>query len=299
MNKNIKKIPIVLASDNNYAMNMCVTMASVLCNQNRDELIHFYILDAGIANENKIKINKLKEINNCIIEFISADGEIFKEYPIENRKHLSRVSYYRLLIPQIINENKLIYLDCDTIVRVSLAEFYNTCMDEYWFAGSDDINSQKHTLRLGLNKYINSGVLLINCEKIRNDNKIPGMFDFITKNMEKFECHDQDIINMYFNDRILVMSKLYNVQISDYINCDEFIKLINDAKIYHYITRSKPWSLFNSVPAKKEFYKYIKKTPYKNFIFKRKFLQLINFAKGLNFYRKKLIVIKLRKKQVK
>ena len=40
--------------------------------------------------------------------------------------YISLATYYRLLIPELIpNEDRILYLDCDIIVRKSLSDLYN------------------------------------------------------------------------------------------------------------------------------------------------------------------------------
>ena len=51
-------IPIFLASDENYAKYMAVTMTSIFTNT--EEFIEFYILDGGITDETKKKFEELK-----------------------------------------------------------------------------------------------------------------------------------------------------------------------------------------------------------------------------------------------
>ena len=50
----MNKIPVFLASDDNYSPFCATTMASIL--MHTKEFIEFYILDCGISQKNKIKI---------------------------------------------------------------------------------------------------------------------------------------------------------------------------------------------------------------------------------------------------
>ena len=52
----MKKISIFLASNNNYAPYLCVTMYSILCNTK--SFIDFYILEDNIDEKYKSKIEK-------------------------------------------------------------------------------------------------------------------------------------------------------------------------------------------------------------------------------------------------
>jgi lipopolysaccharide biosynthesis glycosyltransferase len=68
-----------MASDNNYVKPMATVMASVLCNS--DSVVCFHIFDGGISEENKAKLEELKKIKDCTINFITVDKEIFAKFP--------------------------------------------------------------------------------------------------------------------------------------------------------------------------------------------------------------------------
>ena len=55
------RINVCLACDDNYSKYAGVVIASVLANSAQDDDLHFYILDGGIKEENKTKINKMKK----------------------------------------------------------------------------------------------------------------------------------------------------------------------------------------------------------------------------------------------
>ena len=65
-------IPIFLASNDKYAPFVATTIASVC--YNTKSFCEFYILDSGISNLNKKRIELLKEkFNNFSIEYLKVD----------------------------------------------------------------------------------------------------------------------------------------------------------------------------------------------------------------------------------
>jgi lipopolysaccharide biosynthesis glycosyltransferase len=93
--------------------------------------------------------------------------------------------------------------------------------------------------------YINSGVLLINLEALRNDNSFGKMLDIYKSNKEKFLWVDQCLINMYaFADKIVLDAK-YNCMVrADAVDSIEWVKLKNSGLIYHFIGAVKPWHMY-------------------------------------------------------
>ena len=57
-----EKINVIFASDNNYVPFLLISIASLLENEHNFKSVNLYILDDGISNENKGRINKL--VNN-------------------------------------------------------------------------------------------------------------------------------------------------------------------------------------------------------------------------------------------
>ena len=120
----MNKISICLSSDNSYVQHLGATISSVLKSKLDDEYIKFYIIDGGISDENKEKLAVLKN-DGCEIIYLKPNKERFRNCSTENHKYLTIASYYRILIPELIQEERVLYLDCDTIVRKSLKEFFN------------------------------------------------------------------------------------------------------------------------------------------------------------------------------
>jgi lipopolysaccharide biosynthesis glycosyltransferase len=96
-------------------------------------------------------------------------GNIFK-----NRKNCmySEAAYYRLMLPFIVDEERILHLDGDTLTFSDLNELYNVDFNDnyilgfydYWSWGIDYLGIKSKI-------YINSGVILLNLKKIREENK--------------------------------------------------------------------------------------------------------------------------------
>ena len=92
-----------------------------------------------------------------------------------NRKNsrYSEAAYYRLVTPVFINADRLIHLDGDTLTFSDLNEMYNLDFNDNYILGIYDILADGVDY-LGLRSeiYINSGTILLNLKKLRDDNKI-------------------------------------------------------------------------------------------------------------------------------
>lgn len=132
---------IVLATDNNYVQHCAITISSILRN-NSDVTI--YVLTEDLFENNKKILCDEVDAYNGKIEFVMVNKDIIDSLPMPSHvylAHISRATYYRLLLPSIIpiDVDKVIYLDCDLIVNHSLDELWNIDLDRYAIAACKQI----------------------------------------------------------------------------------------------------------------------------------------------------------------
>ena len=170
-------IHVVMIADNNYAMLTAVALTSLKANKAKTSQYQIHILANGIKQENQDKLNALSstDFEVSIIE-VERDNQDFKK---ENL-HVSTAAILKFEIPQFLPElEKVIYLDGDVIVQRDLKPLFEMNIDERYAAVVKDIvpllvHKQPITKKLGISHkyYFNSGVMLLNLKKIRQDNLI-------------------------------------------------------------------------------------------------------------------------------
>ena len=242
----MSSIPIFLASDDGCAPFVATTMASILCNTK--SYVDFYVLVEKISVSNKRLIRALGDkFMNFSVEFIEVDAKnIFNGFFVKEHHHVTLIGYSRFLIPKLKpNINKAIYLDVDTIVLRDIVEFYNENLNGYiigaiWEESLDE--SVNNILRKNImqfsqsHKYFNSGVLLIDCQKWRENNIEEKLFS-MDKMYPQRSTHDQDILNKCFDNNYQQLDKKYN-----YLNQDCFsLKANSDIVVRHFNGKIKPW----------------------------------------------------------
>ena len=257
----MSRINVCISCDNNYAEYAAVVIASILINATEEDFLNFYILDGGIIDENKEKFNELKSIKDCKINFVEINKDDFSEYKkIKTHSYLSIAAYYRLkaasLLPKV---DKIIYFDCDIIVNSSLKDLYETDLQENIIAGALDIRV-KHKNKWKKSNYINSGVVLFDLNKIRQQNIENQFITYTKENIDKIDTGDQDIINFVLKDKIKIISDLWNVQVSGFASRTSYT---NKPKIIHYIGSDKPWVYASNTFFKDLYFKYLQYTPWK------------------------------------
>jgi lipopolysaccharide biosynthesis glycosyltransferase len=265
---------IFFAADNNFAQHLCVAMTSVVINKLSCDTISFYILDGGISDENKQKINKLSG-SLISVEYIKIHNEFFKEAPRSDYcQHVTKETYYRYLIavlkPQLA---KVFYLDCDIIVCNSLDILWNTDLRDNYVAAVEELHERTEPFTF------NAGVLLINNKKWAKDNIAERLFEntkYLVQ-INKIELLDQDVLNYTFKNSILWVDPMYNCQQnvffdgyydgagSNVYTYEQMRQMERSPIIVHYNGSAKPWTRNgrqNHHGHRSLYFQYLQKSPF-------------------------------------
>jgi len=98
-----KDIHIVLSSSKEFLPYCCTTMISILENLSEDSFAHFYIISFDIDEKSKKKVEKIKKIRDCSIEYPKFDESKLDLFDgIKLPPHVNKMTYTRVLIPDIL-----------------------------------------------------------------------------------------------------------------------------------------------------------------------------------------------------
>ena len=204
-------IPIAMCLNNGYFYPTIVAMTSILENANLNTKYDFYILySPDLSNENKkYFLNLEKKYYRCSINLIKIINFKFKN-ALLTRHITTLAAYYRLALSDLIpNEEKIIYLDSDTLTFTDLKEMYDIDMNGFYYKGFLDISLDFFIPYI--ENYICSGILLINLKKLRDDDVVNKMFEYMLKNNKNLYFHDQTIINGVCNKNIGILPPKFGV----------------------------------------------------------------------------------------
>lgn len=255
----VNKIPIAMATDNNYVYPTIVAMVSMLENKKESTYLDFHIMISGqVSEENRNRLTKLKRIyKGCSVQLINLRDKFSTAYA--GTGNFQGAAYYRLLLPSILSGyDKVLYLDGDIIVRKDLWEMYSMDLQDNYIAAIKDMGQwmwagQDYAYRLGIKdirQYINSGILVMNLRKMRKDNMEKKFSDFIPElESRRLMYPDQDVLNAICYDKIKFISPEYNaMQHLAFINdaqgiydSQEWERARTDPAIIHYAGGDKPW----------------------------------------------------------
>jgi len=267
------RINIALCADEKFAMPCGVCITSIF-EWNSNHNVHVYILTDGFSSKSTKTIDALQNRYHQEITIINVDKGIFSELKVSEQFPLS--IYYRYLIPNLISESKVLYLDSDIIVKGDLSELFSTNIIGVAFAAVEDQRSDDVTIanRLGINgPYFNSGVMLINSDYWRTAGMLMELIGFIKENPHKCVFPDQDALNVIAENKFILLSPKFNVQSEHYYPIEnQFLRkekwsciqaALRDPIIIHY-TAEKPWYTHCHHPMTNEFLSIYRKSLWKN-----------------------------------
>lgn len=274
------KISVLYSSDNNYAKYCGVSLISLLENNKEIDEICVYIIDHNIDLDNKKKYMDIVKYYNRELVFIS--GEKIKD-KLNKKDEFPLAAYGRLFISNIIANDKILYLDCDTIINSSIKELWQTNLNEYLVAGVQDNPAIFNAQIIGMgikDRYINTGVMLINLYLWRKLNIEEKFREFIDAFKGTVPHHDQGIINGVCKDKIYILKPKFNLMPQFlYLNRTKIMRLYNldifytdleiqeatkNPVVIHYISKfyNRPWNKECTHPYKDMYMKYLKMSPW-------------------------------------
>ncbi|GAB7026520.1 glycosyltransferase family 8 protein [Geotalea toluenoxydans] len=268
----MRKINVLTAADKQYARHLGVMLTSLLNSSSVDTIFTITILDGGISREDIGRLTRLTEMYRAAITFVAMDRYRFERYPLSN--HIRQAAYYRISVSEILDSSvrKVLYLDCDIIINKDLTELWDTDFNGCAVAAVEEPKFDRHVdlLLPGGTLYFNSGVMLVNLDRWREERIGDKAHNFIRKHPDVLLLHDQDALNAVLCGKWLPLHPKWNLQtdmldlrsLSSYSGKAVAEAVANPAVI-HFTTSSKPWHYMNEHRYRGEYLKYLYRTEWK------------------------------------
>lgn len=284
-------IPIVFSANAKYAPYIAVTITSIIKNASRDRKYRFYVLYTELP---ATTILRLEDISGENYETKCINVQEFCKDGMYSSAYFSIEMYYRIMIPEIFKQyDKVLYLDCDIVVVHDIAELYDVNLGDNLIGAVRNLMHDKmkkyiiYSLGVDTEKYINSGVILFNCNQCRKEHYTDESFKLLAKRQD-FRYPDQDLINMMSIGRIYYLDPRWNFtwhyrhlqeskNLELHLNEEDMKKFYEYEKnpyLIHYTGEVKPWNNVNKYLSD-YFWKYAAESNFYNLFLNR----LINVNK--------------------
>ena len=281
----MEPINIAYITDENYVMPTCISIMSMIENAGKEVNYNIYILAAAIS---EISHGILRGLGNervtvFIVEVEKEKYSWLAEECLSEGIHVTESAMFKFDLPNILKLDKVLYLDSDTIINKEIDGLYHTDLSDVYVAAVDDMGdmiSDGHSYllsRIGLNgaHYFNSGVMLLNLQKMREDNVTENLLDYRVHKNNFFM--DQDALNGVLYGKRSCLDYKYNflsTAVEMYTmeeiyakfcrsTYEDFQSCLASQVILHLTAKRKPWR-YNIPWFTDWFMRYYMKSPYKD-----------------------------------
>lgn len=281
-------VNICCACNEKYAFPLSVCLYSLLTNGNKQRCYDIVILHSALPPAAMEPFGRLAEhFGRCSIRFVDM-MEFREQVKNAEQSYITAETNYRLaVLGELFGRyDRMLYLDCDTIVEGDISELYDTDLKGNAVGGAPgvDIRLLRFSKKgffidgrpsniegyardiLGIrepDRYFNAGVLLFDLKKCREFTSEREAVELL--NSRKWMYNDQDVLNILFADRIYSLDIRWNYTVNI-----EYGVTFHDPKIaqfmgefhreeygiIHYTGGNKPWN--DKVPLWERYRKYEK-----------------------------------------
>lgn len=218
-------IPVIFSSDNNYALYLGVCIKSLIENSSINNNYDIIIFDGGINEFIKKKITAMKKAN-ISIRFYDI-SEIIQNYDtsiFQTRLHFTIATYYRFFLPQVCSKyDKILYIDCDTLICKDIAELYKIEIGNNYLGVTRDIqiifNINNHpqektyykkTLKMKkIENYFQGSCLICNIKEMIKDKLTSKLIERL-KEVKTPKYVDQCILNSVCEGKVKFIPQNWN-----------------------------------------------------------------------------------------
>ena len=228
-----------------------VAIQSIKEHVNPDRFYDIYILHTDLKEESQILLEGMTA-DHVRVSCIDVSEKI-KGIPFYDKDHYSLAMWYRLFIPDLFyGYDKVLYLDTDIVAESDVAELFDTDLKECWLGACRSWTTElyeyaENTLNLVGETYFNSGVLLLNIPKLRENDLTAKCLKLVNPD-KKYMYPDQDILNIVCQNQVHFLPGFYNCGWY-HLNRETapwydkwYTQVYKKAKILHYSSDKKPWN---------------------------------------------------------
>ncbi len=252
---------IAFCFDEKMAQPACVAISSLLDSKGNQEHYEIYCICNREAMGIQEQLSKLVSSRDALSNLFFLEAPLLYSTGYEVRG-ITSTAYLRLMLHRLLPfVDKIIYSDVDVLFCGSLAELWKTEINNFILAavkGTSNFSNvwaecmkreYAHELEGLAGNYINSGILFMNLNRIRQINPDEKWHEMAEK---RYYYQDQDILNITGKGKIFHLPLEYNVAANltnkdlsrfakeNIYTHEDCLRAIKNPVIIHY-TGEKPW----------------------------------------------------------
>ena len=202
-----KTVHVAFITDKDYVLPTSVAIASLKKSKDAKSSYCIHVLCDGVRNSERYALMSLSGVN-FKVETINVKRKPYFEQAEQKIKHVSHTAFFKFELPNLFPRiDKMLYLDGDVLAIRDVSALYDTDIDDYYAAVVKDMRpmlkySPPILEKLGCQHkaYFNSGMMLLNLKKMRDDAMTEKLVDYRLNGVNFFT--DQDALNVCFDEKV-------------------------------------------------------------------------------------------------
>lgn len=247
-------VVVAFASDDAYLPYLYVAAQSAVFHASRANRYVVLVLYLGEEIRHAMSYLAPLEADKVQLRIVDMRAHGMRDFYVS--RHISLAAYCRLYLPSLFPEyNRVLYLDCDILVRKDLADIFFHPMPNAYIAACLDMSYDispgfsLETECYSFSQYVNSGVVLFDLAAMRRDNIQERLLECAA---EEHMMHDQSVLNIVCAGHVAVLPEKWNFCLH---NCPFNPLITKEARersasilssgeigIIHYCSPRKPWA---------------------------------------------------------
>ncbi len=239
--------------------------------------VHF-LHGSDLAPDVAIRLTEMIERLGGAIEFHEVSDEMVAGLRTRG-DFLPASHWYRIFLPRLLpGLDRVLYLDVDIIAVDSIAPLWATDLGDSYLAAVTNVFLPDHADRpaqLGLAEptdYFNSGVLLMNLELMRQEDRTQALIDYAQSHHDLLAWPEQDALNVvlghrraHLHPRWNAMNSILNFSWSiDVFGADAVAEARRNPALRHFEgpAANKPWHYLCAADMRRLYLEHRRQTPW-------------------------------------
>lgn len=275
---------IVYASNDSYARHLGVSMCSLFDRNRNCRSLSVYVLSLGLSEDSRKGLEEIaKQYGRELVIVEMGDLKERFHFPVDTGGYdisiMSRIFMGEMLPDSV---ERVLYLDCDTVVVQPLRRLWDTNLQGKIMGAVMEptiYQEVKDFIDLGMEQpYFNSGVLLVDLKQWRDGGIQNRLLRFWQDKGGKLFASDQDLLNGALKGEIMPLDPRYNF-FTNYryfsyedlakhspsyraVTKEAFMEAKRHPAIIHYMGDERPWIRGNLNHYRRAYDQYLAKTPW-------------------------------------
>ncbi len=253
------------------AVGLAAALGSALRHAPRDRACRIYVLDGGLRHHSWARLERTLHDVRDDLTLVHLRPEMSQFAGLPADWGSSVMTYARLVLPELIGESRVLYLDSDLIVQADWTGIFERDLGNNIIAAAPDIIAGK----LGTEPYdfarfsldraapsLQAGVMVIDLARWRSERVSERTLIYLRENPGQFEHEDQSALNVVLYGRWSALPMEWNTP-------GAWADLRRegcapDAPGLHFVGPDKPWLFgFDGGSAAARFYAELDRTAWR------------------------------------